>query len=743
MQRADEGIHEYRKRSVKLGVRVTVLSFLLLFMVVFMLWNTSLLNRALNQSTEQYVEDVSQGLARDLSYRMEADERSLVQLADAISRMEDRSLEEFLGRQKQLLDFSGLVLLSEEGVVKAEVAEAGKLDWFSYPEIPTALSDRRTLVRAEESYLIYFVPVEQDGTEGKVLAGLRPRSDVQRLIQSQSFDGNGKFCIVDRTGTQLLSSEDQSPLTQMENASRKDAEETAVHTEQMQADIAAGRSGVFSFTTAGGERLLLAYQPLTVHGWVLMTTVPANLISGDLGGYVLRTFLIVGGGLAAFSILLLILLVRGYQVNRSRLEKAAFVDPLTGGMTNAAFLMEAKKLVERASSRSYTLVLLNVQGFKLINENFGLGMGNQLLQRIYGSLKQDLQKDELLARGEADHFFLCLRGREPQALQDRVEQMVQHVNASAQQTDIPYRLNFSRGACVVEEPGEDLVLMEERARIASQFWRHGDRCVFYSTGLAGKIKAEQELISRFEEALEQGEFTVLLQPKIRLADGAIGGAEALVRWVHPERGLISPSEFIPILEKNGSVVQLDLFVFERVCQILDQWEAEGKRKIPVSVNLSRVHFQNPNFLRQYSQIRERYGIPGGLLELEVTESIFFDERQREMIQNSIQEMHAWGFRCSLDDFGSGFSSLSLLKETEADAIKLDRQFFGEIQKLRTKRVIASLIQLAHDLGMEVVAEGIETPEQLEFLRIHHCDLVQGFIFSGPLTASDFWEAERF
>ena len=210
-----------------------------------------------------------------------------------------------------------------------------------------------------------------------------------------------------------------------------------------------------------------------------------------------------------------------------------------------------------------------------------------------------------------------------------------------------------------------------------------------------------------------------------------------MRWEHPERGIIYPSDFIPLFEANGKICQLDLYMFEEICKLLHRWEKEGKMLFPISVNLSRMHIRNSNFLKTFTEIKEKYQIADGMIEFELTESVFFDDQQIKLVKNIIQDMHKQGFRCSLDDFGSGFSSLSLLKEFDIDTVKLDRQFFVDDADEKSWKIVSSFISLAHELGISVVAEGIETEAQLSYLLQKNCDIVQGYLYSKPLPVSGF------
>lgn len=250
-----------------------------------------------------------------------------------------------------------------------------------------------------------------------------------------------------------------------------------------------------------------------------------------------------------------------------------------------------------------------------------------------------------------------------------------------------------------------------------------------------KYLKEKNIEDNMEHALENNEFIVYFQPKVELKTNKIAGAEALVRWQNSKKELIPPNEFIPIFEKNGFITKLDIYVFEEVCKTIRKWLNEGINPIPVSVNLSRMHLQNPNFLKKYKEIQEKYEVPADLLEIELTETLVFENF--EQLKKVIDDIHQMGFSCSIDDFGSGYSSLNLLKEIPVDILKLDRIFFSKKNDKRGNSVIESIISLAKKLNMTTISEGVETISQVEFLRKADCDLVQGYVYSKPLAKDDF------
>lgn len=574
-----------------------------------------------------------------------------------------------------------------------------------------------------------------------VWGGTGNKESMQRLIQPVSFDGQGLTCIADTEGNVVISPTDLDPFMRLDDIFKEDSEETTVRNiKRMQENMKEGKNGVFSFVAVDGRELILSYNILKSYDWVLLTLVPADLISYETDRYVIQTFAIVAGTILLFLFFLLILLFI-YRNNRRRLEYIAFVDAVTGGMNNAAFCLKLRETLKNARRNEYTVAVINIRNFKMINESFGTHEGDRTLHYCMQILRKNVKEGEIAARGNADDFFLCLKEGNRNIVAARLQEIVREINSFNENLENPYHLSFRQGAYLIDEPDLDSTIIQDRVMTACMNQQEfgENSCVFYDICFTQKMKQEHELNAMFRGALENGDFKVYFQPKVSLEDEKTAGAEALVRWQHPEEGMISPGDFIPLFEKNGNICRLDCYVFEEVCRTIDRWRREGRKLFPVSVNLSRQHFKRNDFLNQFADVAAKYRIPEGLLELELTESIFFDDNSIAMVRESINRMHELGFKCSLDDFGSGFSSLGLLKEFDVDTIKLDRLFFLDMSKPKAEDVVECLIDLAGRLKVKTVAEGIETQEQIDFLKQIHCDMVQGFFYSRPLRAEEFEE----
>lgn len=260
--------------------------------------------------------------------------------------------------------------------------------------------------------------------------------------------------------------------------------------------------------------------------------------------------------------------------------------------------------------------------------------------------------------------------------------------------------------------------------------------VYYDESLTEEALHKIEIENKMEKALANEEFLVYLQPKYYLKDELIGGAEALVRWKIPGEELLLPNSFIPIFERNGFVVKLDFYMLRKVCSIIKGWMDLLIEPVVVSVNFSRMHLSNGDFVRELREVVDSYGIERRYIEIEITETVIYDNI--EALEGIITELHESGFTISMDDFGSGYSSLSMLKDLPVDVIKMDRSFFiNQKDVCRSKIVLGNVIGMAAELGICIVAEGVEDREHIELLRSLNCDMVQGYFYAKPMPENEF------
>ena len=741
---------DYEKPIFRRGWYIGFLSLVLVSVFALSILNAAKLQIELDRSTQDYLTDVTSQLSRDIRDAINNRITSLVMTADSFSQFTQNqdtdTMSGFLNRTAQILEFNPLIFFNREGFSVSSHTDnsetpASPEDFLKLPSVRASFQGSIQASYIGGKSIFYSVPVYRDSGVDGVLVGVRSKENMQSLISSKSFSGQMLSCIVDSRGQVVIAPTDLKPFLQLDDIFKNEKNKQVIaDIRQMQKDMAENRDGILRFTAVTKEELVLSYNALNINDWFLLTIIPADIISSGPNQYILQSFVIIGATILIFS-LFLFAVFRFYNAHKRQLELIAYRDPLTGGLNNAAFQARYRELSKNMTPCTYSIVLLNVRGFKLVNEQFGIPTGNQTLSYIYRVLKQHVRQaqDEFVARGESDHFFLCLKEYTQAALQCRLNEMIHDIN-TFQDTDLPFlALSFKQGACLVNDPDQEITLLQDHARIALQSCgtdiRHS--CCFYDESLIQSLKMEQELNALFEDSIENRHFQIYLQPKIGLRSSRLEGAEALVRWNHPQKGIIFPSDFIPLFENNGKICRLDLYVFTEVCAAIDRWRQEGLPLVPVSVNLSRQHFRDPNFLDTFGRIASSFKIPDKILEFELTESIFFDNQQIKTVRETIQEMHRMGFLCSLDDFGSGFSSLGLLKEFDVDTLKLDRSFFLNMSGQKAKDVISCLIDLSRHLKVKTVAEGIESMEQVELLGSMGCDMIQGYVFSAPIPVNEF------
>lgn len=726
--------------------QVIVVLVVLLCSLIFFIGNALRLNDVLLGVTQNYVKDVSYRLTNDVVTHLNGDLISCELIADSIPTIGDGNAtdaqkQDYLNRKADILGLNCLAVINADGT--ATKASSCVSDAIEQESVRAAFQGNSGVSYVKGHSLLYTVPIYRGGQVDAVLVGERDQANMQELIRPTSFKGNGLSCIIDKTGSLIIAPTDKRPFNELQEVMGGAQKQGAIN--KVKQDIENNQSGVIHFKATTGESVIMAYQMMGISDWVMLVLVPANLVTEETNAYILRTVL---STLLVVSLLLaLVLMTRRFYANyNEKLERIAFVDPLTGGPNKAAFQENYRILAQKIQPMEYAVVVFNIRSFKLINERFGQEAGDRTLRYVYKVLKQNLAEDEFVSRSESDYFFLCLHESEPEHILMRLHNMEQDINAFNQDSTHPYLFAFFQGVYIVDDLSLSGAVVQGRARIACRNQRASGQpgCGFYKSGLTKKLQMEQELSSLFEESLHHDNFKVYLQPKVRLSDNQLVGAEALVRWQHPERGLIPPDDFIPLLEQSTKICELDLYVFEKVCALQEMWYEQGKELFPISTNLSRKHFNDSNFLQPFIAVAEKYNIPPDFIEFEVTESIFFNEESIAYVRHGIQQMHEHGFLCSLDDFGSGFSSLGMLDSFDVDALKLDRSFFVDMHSEKTRSIIACLLELANKLQIQTIAEGIETTEQLEYLRQMNCDIVQGYVFSKPLPVEAFeqWQKNR-
>lgn len=420
-----------------------------------------------------------------------------------------------------------------------------------------------------------------------------------------------------------------------------------------------------------------------------------------------------------------------------RIQMLAQRDTLTNLYNRQFFMKETAKIIKEHEDITFVLVRMDIDQFKLFNSSFGSEAGDKLLKKmadcIRNKLKENKAKYKTYGRIESDVFCVCLP-YEKESLERKLCEYAKEIQGFSSE----YRLKVSFGLYVIDNPNLEIEKMYSNSVEAAQKCKYNLNKIYayYVSEMGKREEKAQILTNEMETAIKKQQFKVYFQPKYSIETNSPCGAEALVRWIHSEWGIVSPGEFIPVFEQNGLIVQLDYYMWENVCIILRRWIDTGITIYPVSVNVSRISMYNPNIVDSFVELTDKYHIPRYLLNLEITESAYMSNP--DLMKSTISKLREEGFVVLMDDFGSGFSSLNTLKDIDVDILKIDMKFLPTgNNNTKSEKILASITRMAGWLGMPVVVEGVETKEQKDFLESIGCIYVQGYYYAKPMPVEEY------
>lgn len=424
---------------------------------------------------------------------------------------------------------------------------------------------------------------------------------------------------------------------------------------------------------------------------------------------------------------------RHVEVKNEELRYHSEHDHLTGLYNREMFCAMTEAYLKDHTQEAYVIIRFDIERFKMINELFGSETGDQVLCCIASMLEREVGTDGVYGRLEADHFALCMREKSMD-----IRKLMEAHEECFQKLKLNYKITICAGIFKISDRTLSVEQMCERANMALATIKGKPflHYAFYEDRMLHSLVQEQSMVNEMHHALEDGQFVFFLQPIFDAVSETPVSAEALIRWIHPTKGMISPGVFVPLFERNGFIAVLDRYIWNQVCQYLAEAVKRGEPVVPVSVNVSRVDLFAPNLAEKIIQMVDGYGLDHSLIKFEITESAYMDDSCQ--LQKLIEELQGNGFKVLMDDFGSGYSSLNMLKDTPIDILKIDMRFLEDFSIYnRSGNVLNSVIRMAKLLNMKIVAEGVETREQLSFLKGAGCDWIQGYYFSKPLPLKDF------
>lgn len=412
-------------------------------------------------------------------------------------------------------------------------------------------------------------------------------------------------------------------------------------------------------------------------------------------------------------------------------------DALTGIYTREAFCKYTQDMLQMNPETDYVLMRLDVERFKIINDLFGTKVGDMVLNIIAQKLKKKLQGIGTYGRIAGDNFVCCF----PEGTINMEDIGLQH-DPDIEELQLKYDITLYYGVYRITDRSVSINLMCDRAEMVIRTIKGNylKRIAYYDDELRMKMLEEQQLTNDMQSGLKNGEFCIFLQPIYDVNSDHITTAEALVRWNHATKGIISPGIFIPLFERNGLITKLDRYVWELACKSIRSSIDNGETVVPVSVNVSRINLFLPNLGEELVALLDQYHLEPHHLKLEITESAY--TKDQKQLLDAIIKLKEKGFTIVMDDFGSGYSSLNVLKDMPIDVVKVDMSFINDVSTSRKADVIMmNMVRMAKEIGITVVVEGVETEDQLQYLKSINCDQIQGFLYSKPVPEAVFHSME--
>lgn len=626
----------------------------------------------------------------------------------------------------------------------AVVSDGNELDAAYRSVVRDAFSGNSLILSSAETGKdrdVYAVPVKngEDIVVGALVAGSAP-ADLASISHQSDFSILSGSFIVSESGSVLFADREcafeagDNMLSVLESTGHNVNElKTAVSRRDAQGSVRAVLSG---------KEYLITYASMDTQNWTFLQTTPIEPIiaasaSGSMFAPLIALIIAMVAAFLALGVYMIYFTVRAHKKMREVLSESHrnfYEDSVTGFDSWQKFMEEYDDKLTN-TSKGYALLSLDVDKFKEVNDTVGFEGGNEILKKIAHVLSRNIGMGDVFARSSADRFYLLVAYRDKEELIELMNRIISDVDY--QITAI--RIVISIGVYLITDRTVSVHTAADRADIArSSVKVHKESAYrFFEFSMLESIREEHFIENIMEAALERHEFMVYLQPKFSLdGENEVTGAEALVRWKHNGK-LLSPGQFIPLFERNGFVTKLDFYMFREVCRLQKAWQNQGFAPKIISVNMSRAHLRNPEFVQDLVNFCKEYEIDPKYFEIEITESAAFENI--DILMAVFKQIKEAGFHVSIDDFGTGYSSLNMLKDLPVDVLKIDRSFLTEDanESENASKIIGSVVSLATVLNISTICEGIETKEQANLLSKLGCNMAQGFFFARPMPIEDY------
>ena len=722
--------------------RLNVVWILIVFFVILMLsfFYVGYVKELIYQNIYQNISELSEQTATQLNLSI-TDQKSFVSIiVESIDRGYFKTEEQIFERYQEDLDdyhFTRLVILDKKGNGTTsdgyQVSNYANIEEF-FAQDEVYLSENRPSTVTNNQVNIYSKTFELNGEE-KVLMATINTSDYQEILLRRLF-GKGGTYLINNNGTVLIDSfnnikETNANLYEYIKNKYTSTEKEKQKIDEMAQAIKNKQIGTFD-VKLGKDTYFIHYEKVNINDWYVVTTASDDIIAKQL-----VTLVILSVGLC-LAINLLIIAITIYidisnQKKNRKLYRVAYIDSVTS-LGNAVYFRENGAIfLQNQTAKNKYIITLDIDKFKALNNTYGYGFCNEILKTLGKELYNLVPLDSITCRISNDIFASIFSYEENiNELLNKIYNQLSRIEIG----DMDVHINLSIGAYKINLKDRDIKKVLDKSDMARSKIKgvYDTNYYLFDEKLENQLIEEQKIEAYMEEALTNHEFVIYYQPKIFTQNEKMAGAEALVRWYRGKE-IIPPDKFIPLFEKNKFIIKLDLYIFEQVCKDLVSWRKEYQYMPTISINVSKEHFVDENFINEYVKICNQYDIETSCIDLEITESATIDTNIN--ILEVLNNIKAEGFIISIDDFGTGYSSLNMLQNMPIDIIKIDKVFIDKADLLSHNNMINYIMFIAKNLGVQTIAEGIETKEQMEFIRNIKCDIIQGYYYSKPISKEEF------
>ncbi len=606
-------------------------------------------------------------------------------------------------------------------------------EFFNFDNV--YLSENRKSTISDDQINIYAEAFYLNGEE-KVLFATVYTEDYKEILLRRLYNGLGGTYLINKEGIVLIDSFD---IIKENNINLYDFivdkykitdDKKLTKMNQMKENIKNKSAGTFDIML-NKDLYFVNYKNIGINDWYVVNVVPANTMANEL-----NQFTAISLGVCIFInciiISICVYIDISNQIKNRKLYKAAYVDPITL-LGNENYFKEHSKIFFKSLKENKYIITIDINKFKIMNNMYGYDFCNKLLSIFGEKIKKGLPKNNITCRMYSDVFAIILEyDKDIKQVLEKIYNDVSTINVD----NTLVNLNISIGVYKIKKLDTDINKMLDKSYIARKQIKgtYDNYYYMFDKSLENSLLEEENIEASMEEALKNKEFKIIYQPKFSTKNEQIVGAESLVRWYKNDDTVIMPSNFIPLFEKNKFILKLDLYIFEQVCKDLASWKQKFNTDIRVSINVSKTHFTDENFIDEYVKITNKYNVDRSNLELEITESATIDEEID--VLKIVNKIKSYGFYISLDDFGTGYSSLAMLQELPIDVIKIDKIFVDKANLNSNKNMINYIVLIAKHLGTEMVVEGVETKEQADFIKALNCDMIQGYYYSKPIEKEE-------